>query len=72
MAEEVVLGFLKDHDGINDSGEFAATLGVDHNELVNVIKSLHGFRIVDAQVDLSSSLFAFRSAISGMRAKSNN
>ncbi|CAN6476926.1 unnamed protein product [Victoria cruziana] len=49
MAEDAVLGFLKDHDEINDSGDFAATVGVDHNELVNVIKSLHGFKIVDAQ-----------------------
>ncbi|CAN6476932.1 unnamed protein product [Victoria cruziana] len=49
MAEDVVLGFLKDHDGINISDDFAATVGVDHNKLVNIIKSLHGFKIVDAQ-----------------------
>ncbi|CAN6476934.1 unnamed protein product [Victoria cruziana] len=49
MAEDTVLGFLKDHDGINDSDNFAATVGVDHNELINVIKSLHGFKFVDTQ-----------------------
>ncbi|CAL5378525.1 unnamed protein product [Camellia sinensis] len=49
MAEEVVLGFLKKNDEISDSGEFASERGIDHQELTNIIKSLHGFRFVDAQ-----------------------
>ncbi|GAU45381.1 hypothetical protein TSUD_90010 [Trifolium subterraneum] len=49
MAEEAVLGYLKNNDEIKDSGDFAAERGIDHNEIVNVIKSLHGFRYVDAQ-----------------------
>ncbi|XP_027354191.1 phenylalanine--tRNA ligase alpha subunit, cytoplasmic isoform X3 [Abrus precatorius] len=49
MAEEAVLGYLENNEEIGDSGEFAAELGIDHNEIVNVIKSLHGFRYVDAQ-----------------------
>jgi len=49
MAEEAVLGYLEKNEEITDSGEFAAERGIDHNEIVNVIKSLHGFRYVDAQ-----------------------
>jgi len=49
MAEEAILGFLQSHDEISHSGEFAASEGIDHSELLNVIKSLHGFRLVDAQ-----------------------
>ncbi|KAL5129978.1 Phenylalanine--tRNA ligase alpha subunit, cytoplasmic [Glycine soja] len=49
MAEEAILGYLEKNDEIRDSGEFAAECGIDHNEIVNVIKSLHGFRYVDAQ-----------------------
>jgi len=50
MAEEAVLGYLQNNDEIKDSGDFAAERGIDHNEIVNVIKSLHGFRYVDATV----------------------
>ncbi|KAK7341483.1 hypothetical protein VNO80_24413 [Phaseolus coccineus] len=49
MAEEAVLGYLEKNEEITDSGEFAAERGIDHNDVVNVIKSLHGFRYVDAQ-----------------------
>ncbi|KAG4979528.1 hypothetical protein JHK85_033486 [Glycine max] len=49
MAEEAILGYLEKNDEIKDSGEFAAECGIDHNEIVNVVKSLHGFRYVDAQ-----------------------
>lgn len=49
MAEEAVLGYLEKNDEISDSGEFASARGIDHNEIVNIIKSLHGFRLVDAQ-----------------------
>jgi phenylalanyl-tRNA synthetase alpha chain len=49
MAEEAVLGYLQTNEEIRDSGDFAAERGIDHNEIVNVIKSLHGFRYVDAK-----------------------
>eukprot|EP01018_Ginkgo_biloba_P025294 Gb_38998 [translate_table: standard] len=49
MAEDAVLGYLQSNDEISDSGEFSASRGIDHSELLNVIKSLHGFRLVDAQ-----------------------
>jgi hypothetical protein len=46
-----ILGYLQNNDEIKDSGDFAAERGIDHNEIVNVIKSLHGFRyVVDATV----------------------
>lgn len=50
MAEEAVLGFLQTNEQISDSHEFATSIGVGHTELENVIKSLKGFEIVDAQV----------------------
>lgn len=50
MAEEAILGYLQHNEKISDSGSFAAEHGLDHNEVVNVVKSLHGFRYVDAQV----------------------
>ena len=49
MAEEAILSYLERNEEIADSGEFAAERGLDHNELVNVIKSLHGFRYIDAE-----------------------
>ncbi|MED6204113.1 hypothetical protein PIB30_006181 [Stylosanthes scabra] len=49
MAEEAILGYLQNNEEIKDSGEFAAERNIDHNEIVNVIKSLHGFRYVDAE-----------------------
>ncbi|KAJ6739079.1 PHENYLALANINE--TRNA LIGASE ALPHA SUBUNIT [Salix koriyanagi] len=49
MAEEAILGYLENHDEISDSGQFATDRGLDHNDVVNVIKSLHGFRYIDAQ-----------------------
>ncbi|KAK9286433.1 hypothetical protein L1049_014830 [Liquidambar formosana] len=49
MAEDAVLGFLEKNEEISDSGEFAAEHGIDHNDIVNIVKSLHGFRLVDAQ-----------------------
>ncbi|PON84877.1 Phenylalanyl-tRNA synthetase, class IIc, alpha subunit [Trema orientale] len=49
MAEEALLGFLEKNDLISDSGQFADERGLDHNEVVNVIKSLHGFRYVEAE-----------------------
>ncbi|PSS26045.1 Phenylalanine--tRNA ligase alpha subunit like [Actinidia chinensis var. chinensis] len=49
MAEEAVLGFLEKNDEITDSGQFAAECGIDHQEITNIIKSLYGFKLVDAQ-----------------------
>ncbi|KAK9988068.1 hypothetical protein SO802_028307 [Lithocarpus litseifolius] len=49
MAEEAILGYLAKNEEIGDSGEFAAKHGLNHDEVVNVIKSLHGFRYVEAQ-----------------------
>ncbi|CAL5377177.1 unnamed protein product [Camellia sinensis] len=51
MEEEVVLGFLKKNDEISNSGVFASEREIDHEELTNIIKSLHGFRFVDAQLN---------------------
>ncbi|KAH7517815.1 hypothetical protein FEM48_Zijuj09G0104300 [Ziziphus jujuba var. spinosa] len=49
MAEEAILGYLQHNQEISDSGRFAAEHGIDHDEIVNVVKSLNGFRYVDAQ-----------------------
>ncbi|KAK6939458.1 PheRS, DNA binding domain 1 [Dillenia turbinata] len=49
MAEDAILGFLEKQEEISDSGKFAEEHGFDHNEIVNIIKSLNGFRLVDAQ-----------------------
>ncbi|KFK30504.1 hypothetical protein AALP_AA7G270700 [Arabis alpina] len=49
MAEEAILGFLNNNEEITDSGQFSSELNLDHNEVVNVIKSLHGFRYIDVQ-----------------------
>uniref|UniRef100_A0A1J3EQR0 phenylalanine--tRNA ligase n=1 Tax=Noccaea caerulescens TaxID=107243 RepID=A0A1J3EQR0_NOCCA len=49
MAEEAILGFLKNNEEITDSGQFSSEHNLDHNEVVNVIKSLHGFRYIDVQ-----------------------
>ena len=73
MAEEAILGHLEKNVEISDSGDFASQSGIDHNEIVNVIKSLHGFRLVDAQVPLSvcfprkSSTIRFFSFVSVLR-----
>ncbi|CAL9228583.1 unnamed protein product [Arabidopsis halleri] len=49
MAEEAILGFLQNNEQITDSGQFSAEFNLDHNEVVNVIKSLHAFRYIDVQ-----------------------
>ncbi|EOX98024.1 Phenylalanyl-tRNA synthetase / phenylalanine--tRNA ligase, putative isoform 1 [Theobroma cacao] len=49
MAEDAILGYLATHEEIPDSGQFASQHGLQHNDVVNVIKSLHGFRYIDAQ-----------------------
>ncbi|KAL5994383.1 hypothetical protein ACLOJK_024433 [Asimina triloba] len=48
-AEDAILGILESSEEIPDSGKFAATVGIDHSEIVNIIKSLHGFELVHAQ-----------------------
>ena len=57
MAEEAILGYLEKNVEISDSGRFADEFGLDHNEVVNVIKSLNGFRYVDAEVQLLIIIF---------------
>lgn len=52
MEEEAILSYLENHEEIADSGQFAAESGLDHDKVVNVIKSLHGYRYIDAQVPL--------------------
>uniref|UniRef100_A0A1D1YB38 phenylalanine--tRNA ligase n=1 Tax=Anthurium amnicola TaxID=1678845 RepID=A0A1D1YB38_9ARAE len=47
-AEDAILQFLQSNDEIADSHQFAATAGLQHGELENVIKSLHGFQLVVA------------------------
>lgn len=51
-AQETVLKYLRDNAEIPDSGKFAESVGIEHTVLDSVIKSLHGFRLVDAQVFL--------------------
>jgi phenylalanyl-tRNA synthetase alpha chain len=61
MAEEAVLGFLQTEEQISDSQEFAASIGVGHTELENVIKSLKGFEIVDAKVNINRTFLNSKS-----------
>ncbi|KAH9607163.1 hypothetical protein KSS87_005088 [Heliosperma pusillum] len=49
MAEEAILGYLEKNDQIPDSGCFAAEFGLDHDEIVNVVKSLHAYELVVGQ-----------------------
>ncbi|RWR95725.1 phenylalanine--tRNA ligase alpha subunit, cytoplasmic [Cinnamomum micranthum f. kanehirae] len=48
-AEDAILGFLQLKEEISNSGDFASSLGIDHDVIVNAIKSLHGFEFVVAQ-----------------------
>jgi phenylalanyl-tRNA synthetase alpha chain len=48
MAEEAVLGFLEKNEEISDSGKFAEEVGINHDEIVNIIKSLNAFELVVA------------------------
>ncbi|KAL4321590.1 hypothetical protein HN51_066014 [Arachis hypogaea] len=49
MAEEPILGYIQPNKEIKDLVEFAAEKNIDHNEIVNVIKSLYDFRYIDAE-----------------------
>ncbi|EOA27005.1 hypothetical protein CARUB_v10023099mg [Capsella rubella] len=49
MAEEAILGFLQNNEDIADSGQFAAEHNLNHDELVNVVKSLQAFRYIETQ-----------------------
>lgn len=53
-AEDAILAYLKDNDEISNSAKFAQDFGFGHDEILNVIRRLHGFRFVDAQVLCSS------------------
>lgn len=39
MAEESAVGFLEKSDEISDSGEFAKEQRINHDDIVNIIKS---------------------------------
>ncbi|XP_021855904.1 phenylalanine--tRNA ligase alpha subunit, cytoplasmic [Spinacia oleracea] len=49
MAEDAILGFLEKNEEIPDSGKFADEFGIDHDEIVNITKSLHAYELVLAQ-----------------------
>lgn len=63
MAEEAILGFLQNNEQITDSGQFSTEFNLDHNEVVNVIKSLHGFRYIDVQVLVLRRIYNLKSCI---------
>ncbi|KAH7282163.1 hypothetical protein KP509_35G015800 [Ceratopteris richardii] len=48
-AEDAVLKYLLNHEEIPNSEEFAISQNIDHNELLNVIKSLNGFGFIEAK-----------------------
>ncbi|CAI9103397.1 OLC1v1001866C1 [Oldenlandia corymbosa var. corymbosa] len=48
MVEEAVLSFLQKNDEIPDTEKFAEERGLNHDDIVNVLKSLHGDGLVDA------------------------
>ncbi|KAF3679050.1 putative phenylalanine--tRNA ligase alpha subunit [Capsicum annuum] len=48
-AEDAILGYLKDNDEISNSANFAEEFGFSHDEILNVIRRLNGFRFVEAQ-----------------------
>ncbi|CDY17340.1 BnaA10g09740D [Brassica napus] len=50
MSEAAILGFLQTNESILDSGQFAAEHNLDHEEVKNVIKSLQGFRYIEAKL----------------------
>ncbi|CAN6986986.1 hypothetical protein Bca4012_007384 [Brassica carinata] len=52
MSEAAILGFLQNNESISDSGQFAAEHNLDHEEVKNVIKSLQGFRYIEAKETL--------------------
>ncbi|RZC59651.1 hypothetical protein C5167_006947 [Papaver somniferum] len=49
MAEKVILEYLNSNGKIEDSGVFSASVGLDHKEIVNTIRSLSGFQLVAAE-----------------------
>lgn len=46
--EDAVLHHLQFHPEIPNSHDFAVSSGFNHDELLNVIRSLHGFSLIDA------------------------
>ncbi|XP_021861672.1 phenylalanine--tRNA ligase alpha subunit, cytoplasmic isoform X2 [Spinacia oleracea] len=49
MAEDAILGYLEKNEEIPDSGKFAEEFGIDHDEIVNVTKSLNAYGLVLSQ-----------------------
>lgn len=48
--EEVLLAFLEHHQESISSEQWASSAGFDHNVVKDVIRSLHGFGYVEAEV----------------------
>ncbi|KAF9609839.1 hypothetical protein IFM89_018781 [Coptis chinensis] len=47
--EKAILSCLNTQQEIQDSGDFSKSVNIDHSDIVNVVKSLHGFGLVLAQ-----------------------
>lgn len=48
--EEALLSHLQQHSNITNSEEWASSAGFDHSLVKDVVKSLHGFGYVEAEV----------------------
>ncbi|KAI3874811.1 hypothetical protein MKW98_019384 [Papaver atlanticum] len=57
MAEKAILEYLNSNGEIVDSGKFATSVGIDHNEIVSAIQSLHGCQLVVAVKETKESWF---------------
>ncbi|KAI3865834.1 hypothetical protein MKX03_035787 [Papaver bracteatum] len=57
MAEKAILEYLNSNGEIVDSGKFATSVGIDHNEIVSAIQSLHGCQLVVALKETKESWF---------------
>ncbi|XP_047255230.1 phenylalanine--tRNA ligase alpha subunit, cytoplasmic [Capsicum annuum] len=49
MAEEAILAYLEKEEEISNSENFAQQFGFSHEEILNVIRRLHGFKFVEAK-----------------------
>ncbi|PHU01862.1 putative phenylalanine--tRNA ligase alpha subunit [Capsicum chinense] len=49
MAEEAILAYLEKEEEISNSENFAQQFGFSHEEILNVIHRLHGFKFVEAK-----------------------
>ncbi|RZC63801.1 hypothetical protein C5167_025555 [Papaver somniferum] len=56
-AEKAILEYLNPNGEIVDSEKFATSVGIDHDEIVSAIQSLHGCQLVVAVKDTKESWF---------------